>query len=58
MAYRKVTIDITIRMTLVADEGESIDDILNEMDYSFTDTTGNAEVEDHRWERYDIIDSK
>lgn len=33
---RKVYVDVTVRLIIRADEGQDIDEVLQEMDYNFT----------------------
>ena len=58
MADRKVYVNVTVRLIIRADEGAEISNILDEMDYNFSDTTGKANIEDTEITNYDITDSK
>lgn len=58
MADRKVYVDVTVRLIIRADDDASIDHILNELDYNFSDTTGKANIEDTEITNYNITDSK
>lgn len=58
MADRKVCMTVTTKMIIRVDEGQEIGDVIDEMDYSFTDTTGNAQIEDTEIIEYSILDSK
>jgi hypothetical protein len=58
MADRKVYVNVKVRLIIRADEGEEIQHILDEMDYSFKDTTGKAQIEDMEIQDYEITDSK
>lgn len=55
---RKVYVDLEVRMILWVDEGQPVQDVINELDYTFTDTTGNATVEDTEITGNEITDSK
>lgn len=55
---RKVVVETKVKLIINADDDASIDDILNEMDYSFTDQTGKANIEDTEILDWDITDSK
>ena len=55
---RKVYVDLAVRMVLWVDEGQSVQDVINELEYTFTDTTGNATVEDTEITGHEITDSK
>jgi hypothetical protein len=58
MADRKSYVDVTVRLIVRADEGEEISHVIAEMDYSFKDTTGKAQIEDTEITDYNIVDSK
>lgn len=51
---------LTLKVDLVIDvnDGVEVDDVVNELDYGFTDTTGNATILDMAIEDYKIKDSK
>lgn len=54
---RTVFVRLTIDMSLVVDEGVEIGEIVNEFDYTFSDTTTKATVEDTEIRDYKVIDS-
>jgi hypothetical protein len=58
MGDRKVTVEVTVRLTIRADEGADISEILDEMEYDFTDTTETADIEGTELTNYNILDSK
>lgn len=58
MATRKVEVNVTVKLKMVVEEGQEIGDILDEIDYDFSDTTGNADVEDMEIVDYEIVDSR
>ena len=58
MADRKVYIILQVKLVMRVDEGTEIEDVVNELDYTFNDTTGNATVEDSTVADYAITDSK
>lgn len=58
MADRKVYVTVTTKLVLRVDEGVEVSEIMNEMDYSFKDTTGKATVEDSSMEDFEITNSK
>lgn len=63
MAYivmaRKVTIDVTVRLHIRADDDQSIDEVLQEMDYNFTaNESTDADIEDTEIVDWEILDSK
>lgn len=55
---RKVTIEVKVKLLIRADDDAVIDDVLDEMEYDFTDTTGKADVEDTEILNYEITDSR
>ena len=55
---RKVYVDVKVRLIINQDDGVETADVINEMDYSFTDTTGKATIEDTEIKDYEVTDSK
>lgn len=55
---RKVTIELKVSLELQVDEGIEISQVVNEMDYEFSDTTGSATVIDSSICDYEIKDSR
>ena len=55
---RKIYVDVTTQLIIQADEGVEVNDILDEMDYNFNDTTGKADIVDTTITDYEITDSK
>ena len=55
---RKVTLQLTMRVVLLADEGIEIAEIVSELDYQINDTTTKADILDTEITDYEIIDSK
>ena len=55
---RKVEVEIKIKLSLNINEGVEIQEIVNELQYNFCDTTGEAEVLDTELREFDLIDSK
>ena len=49
---RKVTVELKIKLQLSVDEGIEISDIVNELEYFFSDTTGTATIEDETIEDF------
>lgn len=58
MATRKVEVNVTVKLKMVVEEGQEIGDILDEIEYDFSDTTGNADVEDMEIVDYEVVDSR
>jgi len=55
---RKVYIDVKTRLIIRADDDQSIDEVLENMDYNFTSTNDGADVEDSEIQDWNITDSK
>ena len=58
MADRKVYAKLEVGIVFRVDEGIEISDVLNELEYHFSDTTGQATVEDTEIRDFEIEDSK
>ena len=55
---RIVTLSLNVQLIMVVDEGVEIQEIVNELDYNFVDTTTKADVLDQTILGMEIIDSK
>lgn len=55
---RIVTLSLNVQLIMVVDEGVEIQEIVNELDYNFVDTTTKADVLDMGIMGMEIIDSK
>ena len=55
---RKVTVKLEVMAKMTIDEGDNVFDIVNEMDYNFTDTTTQATIEDTEILDFEVVDSK
>lgn len=55
---RKVEIELTVKMTLTINEGIELQQVVNELDYEFYDTTGEADIYSTDITGFDLIDSK
>ena len=55
---RKVFVTLTVNLVINADDDVEIGDVIDELDYDFTDQTGKAEVADSTIADYKITDSK
>jgi len=55
---RKVYVDVSVRLVINIDEGVDIGDVINEMEYSFSDTTTNADIVDTEITGFEVTDSK
>jgi hypothetical protein len=55
---RKVYADVKVRLIINADEGVSIFETLENMDYNFTSSTDGADIVDTEIKDCEITDSK
>ncbi|KKM76067.1 hypothetical protein LCGC14_1383820 [marine sediment metagenome] len=55
---RKVIVEVKAKLTISIDDGMSVGKVIDEMDYSFTDTTTAATIEDTEIIFAEVIDSK
>lgn len=55
---RTVHATLTVELTLKVDEGVEVQHVINELDYSFTDTTTQATIEDTQIVDSEIDDSR
>lgn len=55
---KKAHVKIEIDLYIVVDEDQDIKEVLDEMEYDFTDTTGGATIEDMTILDYEITDSR
>jgi hypothetical protein len=55
---RKVTVELKVKLSMKVDEGVEIGDIIDEMDYDFSDTTTQADIEDTEILGYEVTDSR
>ena len=55
---RKVTIKLEFQVILSVNEGIEIAEVINELDYQFTDTTTEADIVDAQMTDYEVTDSK
>ena len=55
---RKVHVELKVRLVLNVDEDIGVSEVLDELDYSFADTTTKADVEDTEILDYEVLDSK
>lgn len=54
---RKVYVNVTVHLTIRADEGQSIDEVLENMDYNFTASeSDNADIEDTEITDWELVD--
>jgi len=55
---RKVYVSVAVSLTILIDDDQDFEEVLAELDYNFSDTTGKATVEDSSVEDFEVIDSK
>jgi hypothetical protein len=55
---RKVFVTLTVKLVINADEDVEIGDVIDELEYNFSDTTGKADVEDTEIIDHKVTDSK
>ena len=55
---RKVHVNIVVKAVIRADEGVSISEVINEMDYSLKSNTDGADIEDTEIRDYEVTDPK
>ncbi len=55
---RTVTITLAVNLTIKADDDIEISEVINELDYNFSDTTTKATIEDMTIEDFEVVDSR
>ena len=55
---RKVTIEVRTKLLICIDEGVEVSEVMDEMDYDYSDMTGKADVENCEILDYEITDSR
>jgi hypothetical protein len=55
---RKVDVEVKVRLSIRADDDAELGTIIDEMDYNFSDTTTQADIEDTEILDYEVVDSK
>jgi len=56
---RKVYVDVKVRLIIQANEGQDIEEVLENMDYDFSASPStNADIVDMEIKEWDIADSK
>ena len=55
---RKVYVNVTTRLIFRVDEGQSIYEVLENMDYSFKSDSDNAEILETEILDWEVVDSK
>ena len=55
---KKITVEVTVKMLIHTDEDASLETVMDELDYEFSDTTGMATVQDTEITGYKVGDSR
>ena len=55
---KKVFVELKVRLVINQNEDVETSEIIDELEYDFTDTTGKADVFDSTIEDYEVVDSK
>ena len=55
---RTVTVKVETTLTMKVDEGVEISEVINEMEYNFSDTTTKATIEDAEITDFEVVDSR
>ena len=55
---RKVYVDVTVRLIINMNEGVSVDNVINDMDYNFSFKGEEADILDSQIENFNVTDSK
>lgn len=58
MAYRKVFVNLQVKVCMLIDEGTEVAEVVDELDSNFSDGTGKATIEDSEIKDYEVIDSR
>ena len=55
---RKVYVDVSVRLVLNMDDDVEVGDVINLMEYDFSDTTTQADIIDSEITGFEVVDSK
>jgi len=55
---RKVFVEVKVKLVINQNEDVETSEILDELEYEFTDTTGKVDIFDATIEDYEVVDSK
>jgi len=55
---KKVTVELKVKLFVNVNENTNIEDVINELEYDFQDTTTEADVIDTEILDFDVIDSR
>ena len=52
---KKACVSVTVHLYMDIESGINLNDLVNELDYSFSDTTGSARITDSHIEDFNIV---
>ena len=55
---KKVTVELKVKLFVNVNENTNIEDVINELEYDFQDTTTEADVIDTEILDFEVIDSR
>ena len=55
---KKVFVEVKARLVINMDEGETVEEVINEMDYDFSSNSDGADIEDTQILDYEVTDAK
>ncbi len=55
---RKVTVKVEVKLSMTVNDGVEVSEIIDELDYDFSDTTTQATIEDTEIIDHEVIDSR
>jgi hypothetical protein len=55
---RKVFVEVKVKLVLDMEEGIEVQEVIDEMEYSFTSNTGGADISDTEILDHEVTDSK
>jgi len=55
---KKIHVTVKVDLFIKADDDADLQEVINEMEYNFTDTTGEADIEDTEVLSYEVTDSR
>ena len=55
---KKMQVQLTVELMINMDEDGDLAEVIDEMDYDFTDTTGTADVQEMEIKSTEVLDSR
>ncbi len=55
---KKITVKLEVVLLIHMDEDANLQDVIDELDYDFTDQTTQADVQDMEIKEFEVIDSR